>query len=172
MFGSNTTSTGTENSSILCILPVASSASKAAPRRDASDSSETLTGRPRTSARICSQFGEELSGRLRELARAEGVTLFMLLLAGFEALLWRYTGQERFAVGTPVANRTRAELEGLIGFFVNTLALRADLSGDPTFEDLLGRVRELTLGAYEHQEVPFERVVEELQPARSLSTPV
>jgi hypothetical protein len=116
------------------------------------------------------ELGEELSGRLRELARAEGVTLFMLLLAGFEALLWRYTGQERFAVGTPVANRTRAELEGLIGFFVNTLALRADLSGDPTFGELLGRVREVCLSAYEHQEVPFERVVEELQPARSLST--
>ena len=114
-------------------------------------------------------LGEELSGGLRELARAEGVTLFMLLLAGFEALLWRYTGQTDVVVGTDVAGRTREEVEGLIGFFVNQLVLRTNLSGELTFRELLGRVRQVCLGAYEHQEVPFERVVDELQPARQLN---
>ncbi|MCA1568215.1 MAG: amino acid adenylation domain-containing protein, partial [Acidobacteria bacterium] len=110
-----------------------------------------------------------LSSRLRDLSRKEGVTLFMTLLAGFQALLGRYTGQEDFVIGTPVANRTRVETERLIGFFVNTLALRADLNGDPTVKELLAKVRETTLGAYAHQDVPFERVVEELQVVRDLS---
>ncbi|HZB43822.1 MAG TPA: amino acid adenylation domain-containing protein, partial [Pyrinomonadaceae bacterium] len=110
-----------------------------------------------------------LAEALRSLARREGVTLFMLLSAGFKALLARYSGQQDIAVGTPVANRTRGETEGLIGFFVNTLVLRTDMSGDPTFLELVRREREVCLGAYAHQDVPFERVVEELQPERDLS---
>ncbi len=110
----------------------------------------------------------ELAERLRALSRAEGATLFMTLLAGFQALLSRYTNQQEVVVGSPIANRNRAETEGLIGFFVNTLALRTDLSGAPTFREILKRVREVCLGAYAHQEVPFEKLVEELEPERSL----
>ncbi|MDT5268885.1 MAG: hypothetical protein QOH49_1071, partial [Acidobacteriota bacterium] len=109
-----------------------------------------------------------LTTSLKSLARREGATLFMTLLAGFEALLYRHTGQELFAVGTPVAGRGREEVRGLIGFFVNTLALRAEVSGGETFAELLGRVRGEALGGYGHQEAPFERVVERLSPARSL----
>ena len=111
----------------------------------------------------------ELSAGLRELSQREGVTLFMTLLAGFQSLLSRYTGQEEIVVGTPIANRTRGEVEGLIGFFVNTLVLRTDLSGGVSFRQLLGRVRETALGAYTHQDVPFEQLVEELRPERDLS---
>ena len=111
----------------------------------------------------------ELSEALTALSQQEKVTLFMTLLAAFETLLHRYTGQEDILVGTPIANRNRNELEGLIGFFVNTLVLRTDLSGNPSFRELLRRVREVTLGACAHQDVPFEMLVEELQPERDLS---
>ncbi|WP_315705401.1 MULTISPECIES: non-ribosomal peptide synthetase [unclassified Bradyrhizobium] len=111
----------------------------------------------------------ELSGKLAALARREGVTLYMLLLAAYQLLLKRYSGQDDIVVGTPIAGRRRPELEGLIGFFVNTLAMRTDLSGDPIFVQLLKRVRDVALGAYAHQDLPFEKLVEELQPARDLS---
>ncbi|HEX6289381.1 MAG TPA: amino acid adenylation domain-containing protein, partial [Herpetosiphonaceae bacterium] len=110
-----------------------------------------------------------LAEALHALSRREGVTLFMTLLAAFMVVLQRYTGQTDLAVGTPVANRTRRELEPLIGFFVNTLVIRADLSGNPTFRDLLRQVREVTLDAYAHQDLPFEQLVEDLQPERDLS---
>ncbi|MFP5287419.1 MAG: condensation domain-containing protein, partial [Thermoanaerobaculia bacterium] len=114
-------------------------------------------------------FPEELAAALRDLGRRRGVTLFMALLAGFEALLSRYTGEPDLLVGSPVANRNRAETEGLIGFFVNNLVLRADLTGDPGFDGLLGRVRANALAAYEYQDLPFERLVEELGVERSLA---
>ncbi len=112
---------------------------------------------------------KSLSDQLKALSRKEGVTLFMTLLAAFQTLLHRYTGQEDIVVGSPITNRTRSEIEGLIGFFVNTLILRIDLSGNPTFRELMDRVRKVALGAYEHQDVPFEKLVEELNPSRNLS---
>jgi amino acid adenylation domain-containing protein len=103
------------------------------------------------------------------VSHQQGATLFMTLLAAFQALLGRYSGQQQIVVGSPIANRTRPEMEGLIGFFVNTLALRTDLSGDLSFRQLLARVREVCLGAYAHPDLPFEKLVEELQLPRSLS---
>ncbi len=111
----------------------------------------------------------KLSQALNELSRQQGVTLFMTLLASFDALLYRYTGSSDILVGTPIANRNRGEIEGLIGFFVNTLVMRTDLSDNPSFSQLLTRVREVTMDAYAHQDLPFEMLVEALQPERDLS---
>jgi amino acid adenylation domain-containing protein len=114
---------------------------------------------------LSATFSEEL----KQMSQREGVTLFMTLLAAFQVLLARYSGQSDISVGTPIANRHRSEVEGLIGFFVNTLVLRGDLSSNPSFQELLGRLREVCLGAYAHQDVPFEKLVEVLQPERDLS---
>jgi hypothetical protein len=111
----------------------------------------------------------ELSEALKALSQREGVTLYMLLLAAYQTLLYCYTGQEDILVGSPIANRNRAETEGLIGCFINTLVLRTDLSGNPSFRELLRRVREDVLGAFAHQEVPLEKLVEELRPERTPS---
>ncbi len=110
-----------------------------------------------------------LTDRLKQLSQQAGVTLFMTLLAAFKTLIYRYTHQSDIAIGSPIANRNRSEIEGIIGFFVNTLVLRSDLAGNPTFRELLDRVREVTVGAYTHQDLPFEKLVEELHPERSLS---
>lgn len=111
----------------------------------------------------------DLTERLNELSHREGATLFMTLIAALLTLLHRYTGQQDIILGTAVAGRNRAEIEKLIGFFINTLVLRTDVSGNPSFNELLGRVREVALGAYDHQDVPFEKLVEELQPERDPS---
>ncbi|MGC2064077.1 MAG: amino acid adenylation domain-containing protein [Thermodesulfovibrionales bacterium] len=116
----------------------------------------------------CVEFPERLAEALRGLSRKEGVTLFMTLLTAFQCLLHRYTGQDDIVVGTPIANRNYAEIEGLIGFFVNTQVMRTNTSGDPVFTELLKQVRKATLDAYTHQDVPFEKLVEQLQPERNL----
>jgi amino acid adenylation domain-containing protein len=115
------------------------------------------------------ELPDGLAEAVERLGRERGATSFMIQLAAFDALLLRYTGQEDLWVGTPVANRPRPELEGLVGIFVNTVVLRTDAGGDPTFAGLLGRARETVLSAFTHQELPFERLVEELAPARDLS---
>ncbi|MFI2352998.1 amino acid adenylation domain-containing protein, partial [Streptomyces sp. NPDC019443] len=115
------------------------------------------------------RIARETAEALRALSRECGVSMFMTLLAAFDVLLGRYAGSDDVVVGTPVANRNRAETEDLIGFFVNTLVLRTDLSGDPSFTELLGRVRESALGAYAHQDVPFEQLVDELVTERDRS---
>jgi pristinamycin I synthase 3 and 4 len=114
-------------------------------------------------------LSQELTERLKAFGRREGATLFMSLKAAFSTLLYRYTGCQDILIGSPIANRNRKEIECLIGFFVNSLALRTDLSGDPTFRELLKREREVALEAYDHQDLPFEKLVEVLQPERSLS---
>jgi amino acid adenylation domain-containing protein len=135
---------------------------------------ELPTDRPRPPAQTYGGGHEtihlpvSLARQLEALGRREGATLFMVLLAAFDTLLHRYTGQSDVVVGSPIAGRTRQEIEGLVGFFVNTLVLRTSFEGDPTFRETIRRVRETALGAYDHQDVPFERLVEELQPERSL----
>jgi amino acid adenylation domain-containing protein len=136
---------------------------------------ELPTDRPRPAVRTARgglrffRVPPALAGAVRALARSEGATPFMTLLATFQAVLHRHSGQDDFAVGTPVANRGRAEVEGLVGYFINMLALRADLSGNPSFRTLLGRVRAEALGAFEHQELPLEHLIEALHPGRDLS---
>jgi non-ribosomal peptide synthetase component F/acyl carrier protein len=136
---------------------------------------ELPTDRP-PAARINDQMGclrsplpPSLIAGLQGLAQREGVTLFVVLLSAFQLLLARLSRQTDIAIGTPIAGRTRAEIEDLIGVFLNTLVLRADLSGNPTFREFLQRQREMTLGAYANQEAPFEKLVEELQPQRDVS---
>ena len=115
------------------------------------------------------RLAESLIRQAQLLSRHESATLFMVILAGFKALLSRWSGQRHLAVGIPVAGRNRRETEGLIGFFVNTLVLRSDLSGEPSIRDLVGQVRETALAAYAHQDVPFEKLVQEISPERSLA---
>ncbi|GAB4190132.1 MAG: hypothetical protein Fur006_31950 [Coleofasciculaceae cyanobacterium] len=118
-------------------------------------------------AKHCFTLSQTLTEALKTLSQREGVTLFMTLLAAFKILLYHYSGQENINIGSPIANRNQSEIEGLIGFFVNTLVLRTNLSGNPSFRDILGRIREVALGAYTHQDLPFEKLVAELQPERS-----
>jgi len=120
-------------------------------------------------ARHYFSLSPELTRALKNLGQQEGASLFMTLLAAFNVLLYRYTGQEDILVGSPIANRNRAEIEGLIGFFVNTLVLRTNTSGSLTFRQLLQQVRQTTLAAYEHQDLPFEKLVEDMQLARDMS---
>ena len=120
-------------------------------------------------ATISLQLDRKLTESCEELCRRHDVTLFVIVLATLDVLLARYSGQDSITVGAPIANRTRAEVEPLIGFFVNTLVLRADLSGNPAFHELLQRLKQVCIGAYEHQEFAFEKLVQELQPERDLS---
>ena len=112
-------------------------------------------------------LGGDVLASIKRLASEERATVFMTLLAGFQALLQRYTGQDDVVVGSPIANRNRSQIEEVVGFFVNSLVLRTDLSGNPTFREIIQRVREVTLKAYEFQDMPFERIVEELAPKRT-----
>ena len=136
---------------------------------------ELPTDRPRPAIQtyngtfVCSALSRKLTEALKTLSQREGTTLFATLLGAFKVLLQRYTGEDDILVGAPIAARNRAEIEGLIGFFVNTLVLRTDLSGDPTFRQFLGRVQETTLGAYAHQDLPFEKLVEVVNPKRDSS---
>jgi amino acid adenylation domain-containing protein/non-ribosomal peptide synthase protein (TIGR01720 family) len=136
---------------------------------------ELATDRPRPAVRTSKGttfpilIDEELTGKLEELGRKEGCTLFVTLLAAFRTLLSRYTNQDDFGIGTLIANRTRPELEGLIGFFANTLALRTEIGRETTFRQLMAQERRTAYDAYDHQDLPFEKVVEELSPERDLS---
>jgi acyl carrier protein len=136
---------------------------------------ELPTDRPRTATRSFQGAYElvalpiDVIERLKAFSRQQGATLFMTLVAAFQVLLSRYSGQEHVIVGTDLANRTSLETERLIGFFINVLPIRSDLSGDPPFDEFLRRMKDVTLGAYAHQEMPFDKIVEELQPERSLS---
>jgi amino acid adenylation domain-containing protein/non-ribosomal peptide synthase protein (TIGR01720 family) len=142
---------------------------------DSSEALELPADHPRPAnrtyqgTRLQFALSKELTEALKQLSRSEGVTLFMLLAAAFQTLLHRYSQQQQISIGTPVAGRTRTETEPLIGFFLNTLVLRTDFAGDPSFAELLQRVKTVALGAYAHQEVPFEKLVEEIEVERSLS---
>src|SRR6185369_7064542 len=142
--------------------------------RDAPPVLEVPTDFPRSAAQQVRSgshvitLPRSLSDSLKQFSRQEDVTLFMTLLAGFKLLLSRYSGQQDIVVGSSIANRTRAEVEPLIGFFVNTLVLRTDFSGRPSFRELVRRVKRMAMEAYAHQDLPFEKLVEELQPERSL----
>jgi amino acid adenylation domain-containing protein len=133
---------------------------------------ELPTDRPRPAVeryrgdRLMFALDRAVADSIRRVSHEEGVSVFMVALAAFQVLLMRYSGQHDICVGTPVAGRNREELEPLIGFFVNTLVLRTDLSGNPSFRDVLGRVRETALGAYAHEDVPFEKLVDALRPSR------
>ncbi|MGZ6507404.1 MAG: condensation domain-containing protein, partial [Tumebacillaceae bacterium] len=133
------------------------------------------TDRPRPPVRsfngatVRIEVSPELTAKLHRLNQQEGATMYMTVLAALNAMFYRYTGQEDIIIGSPIANRNRAEIEGLIGFFVNTLPMRTDLSGNPCFRELLGRVRQTALGAYAHQDVPFAQIVESLQLEHDLS---
>jgi amino acid adenylation domain-containing protein len=140
---------------------------------------ELPTDRPRPAVKtfagaiLSFQLPDALSGKIKELCREAGATPYMFLLAAFQTLLFRYSNEEDILIGTAIANRSHPEIENLIGFFVNTLVMRTDLSGNPGFLQLLARVREVTLGAYAHQDLPFEMLVDVLQPERNLSyTPI
>ncbi|MEH2055450.1 MAG: amino acid adenylation domain-containing protein [Nostoc sp.] len=136
---------------------------------------ELPSDRPRPPVQTCSgeicrqMIPQVLTDALKALSQQSGVTLFMTLLAAFKILLYRYTGQEDILVGSPIAGRNQVETEGLMGLFVNTLILRTDLSGNPSFREVLDQVRQVALGAYEHQDFPFEKLVEELNPERDRS---
>lgn len=138
---------------------------------------ELPTDRPRPRVQTFRGAEESLSipltlrTGLQELSEREGSTLAITLQAAFKALLFRYTHQTDIAVGSPIANRNREEIEGLVGFFVNTQVIRTDLSGDPSVLELIGRVREVSMGAYDHQDLPFDKLVEELKPERDASRP-
>ncbi|MHC5724569.1 MAG: condensation domain-containing protein, partial [Nostoc sp.] len=136
---------------------------------------ELPTDRPRPpvqtyrGARQSLNLPNNLSDALKSLSQQSGVTLFVTLLAAFKTLLYRYTGQEDIIVGSAIANRNQLEVKGLIGLFANNLVMRTNLSENPSFRELLGRVQEVVLSAYSHQDLPFEKLVEELQPERNLS---
>jgi aspartate racemase len=142
---------------------------------DAPPTLDLLLDRPRPKresflgARAELHLSPDLSSSLTQLSQREGVTLYMTLLAAFQVLLAKHSGQEDILVGSPVAKRNHPDIGGLIGCFLNTLVMRTDLSGDPTFKELLGQVREVALGAFENQDVPFEKIVSDLKPERSLS---
>ncbi len=142
---------------------------------DSPSSLELPTDRPRPAmlssrgAHLSFEIPLDLSRAVREYAQLEDATLFMILLSAFQVLLYRYTGQTDISVGTPVANRTRDEIEDLIGFFVNTLVMRGDLSGNSSFNSFLREMKEVTLSAYAHQDLPFEALVEMLRPVRDMS---
>ena len=143
--------------------------------KGAAQSVDLPTDRPRPAvlsyrgARQSFLLPTSLTTAIKALSRRQGVTLFMTLLAAFKVLLHRYSRQDDIVVGSPIAGRTGMQTEGLIGFFVNNLVLRTDVSGDPSFTELLRRVREVAIGAYAHQDIPFEKLVEELQPQRDMS---
>ena len=138
---------------------------------------DLATDHPRPAAQTWHGAREEITldvatlAKLKSLAQNESSTLFMVSMAAFQALLWRYTNQESILVGTPIAARNEVEIEDMIGLFVNTLVFRADFTGNLSFRDLIRQVRSFALEAYMHQDVPFEKLVEELVPQRSLDTP-